>query len=590
MTQLTGIPRDRIQFFTAAALIALFSFLWFYFPARYVLFANHDVTLFLTTPDYLKPFLKRPGGFLEYAGSFIAQFLRFRLAGALLLAGIVTTSFLLVAQWARRNGRIRDSVVAGVVTAALFISMINYYPHRMHHSLGLLLSLFLAGRAPIGGRDMRIFMGIALPLLYVLGGGFVWFFILTWIFRSLFREMKFRREWLIWGVGYPALILLVFSRFIYLQPFRELLLNPLPLGPDYGRVIWPLVFAGWIWFSPLLAWFLTRVGWEGKWRKLTVPLVMLTGSVLVIGLSYNRKNAEFFMIEELAVNEEWEGLLRYADEHPSTNLFGSFYTNLALFYQDRLCRSLFDYPQPFGRRGLCFEWDAKGEVLRRGSDFFWAIGFVNEAHHWAFESMIVDGITRRNLRRLIQTELVSGNLTLAGKYIGLMNRTLFDKGLSRNYARYLDNPGSILQDPHLGARAGIRIRKDFFADGLDLERNLKFLAESEPATKPVLDYLMALYLLERRVDEIVALLPGYLEMTRQPLPVLLDETLLVYKITHREDNRTGISVSEQTSRKFEEYAGILRQTRDQEEAARLLYPKFGHTFWFYLNFSELLNY
>ena len=157
------------------------------------------------------------------------------------------------------------------------------------------------------------------------------------------------------------------------------------------------------------------------------------------------------MIEEFAVNEEWGALLRYADAHPSTNLFGTFYTNLALYHQDRLCRSLFHYPQPFGRRGLCFEWDAKGEVLRRGSDFFWAIGFINEAHHWAFESMIVDGITRRNLRRLIQTELVNGNLVLAEKYIGLMNRTLFDQGLARHYARFIDDPGLIGQDPELGA-------------------------------------------------------------------------------------------------------------------------------------------
>jgi hypothetical protein len=382
---------------------------------------------------------------------------------------------------------------------------------------------------------------------------------------------------------------MVSGRFIFLQPVRRLLLNPLPLGQEYGSATWSFLFAGWILFLPLLARLLILSGWAGRWRSISISVAALAGSILIVSFSYNRKNAEFFMIEEFAVNEEWGALLRYADAHPSTNLFGTFYTNLALYHQDRLCRSLFHYPQPFGRRGLCFEWDAKGEVLRRGSDFFWAIGFINEAHHWAFESMIVDGITRRNLRRLIQTELVNGNLVLAEKYIGLMNRTLFDQGLARHYARFIDDPGLIGQDPELGAGSGIRIREDFFADGLDLENNLKSLGGHQRMTKPVLDYLMALYLLERRVDDIVALLPEYMEVTQRPLPVLLDETLLVYKITHREDNQTNISVSEETMQRFEAYAGMLRQYRDQKEAARMLYPGYGHTFWFYLNFSELLN-
>ena len=51
------------------------AFGWFYGPARYVMLANQDVSLFLTTPEYFHSFVQRPGGFLQYTGDFLSQFL-----------------------------------------------------------------------------------------------------------------------------------------------------------------------------------------------------------------------------------------------------------------------------------------------------------------------------------------------------------------------------------------------------------------------------------------------------------------------------------------------------------------------------------
>jgi hypothetical protein len=170
-----------------------------------------------------------------------------------------------------------------------------------------------------------------------------------------------------------------------------------------------------------------------------------------------------------------------------------------------------------------------------------------------------------------------------------MKRTLFDRPLARHYSHFLEHPEFIVEDPVLGPRSVIRIREDFFAEGIDLEQNLQSMIRNDIRTQPVMDYMMALYLLERRVDDMAAFLPVYLEEAPQ-LPRLLDEALLVYKITRREENQTNIAVSEPTMRRFEEYAGILRQYRDQNEAARILHPRFGNSFWFYLNFSELIGY
>ena len=362
----------------------------------------------------------------------------------------------------------------------------------------------------------------------------------------------------------------------------------LPFGPEYGNSPWPWLFTGWIFLYMIMAgirdpWKRIRPLWQTLAGATSCILVM----VLVLHFSYNRKNAEFFQIEKLAVDEEWDGLLHYVEEHPSNNLFGTFYTNLALLRKGRICQDLFRYSQAFGSRGLCFEWDSKSEILKRGGDFYWAINYMNEAHHWAFESMIVDGFTQRNLTRLIQTELVRGNFKIAERYIDLLGSSMFQKSRADRYRPFLNNPAVIEKDPELGPRMKFHISNDFFSEGQDLESGLNMLLANDPLNRPAYDYLMALLLLEKKVDKIADRLPEYIETCNGTLPELVEESLVVYKLTHKEDQLSDIDISVSTMQRFREYTRILQQYRDPADAARMLYPSFQNSFWFYLNFSSL---
>lgn len=567
-----------------------FSFLWFYYPAEYVLIANQDLSLFIRSSEYLLSFLDRPAGLIEYIGSFLNQFFRFRFAGALVLAGIITTGYFATCRLEARVSGKQGKYLSGVFTSVLLMGMHNYYPHQVSHSLGFILSMGLVAFLPSVKSNKNVFLVIAIPLFYFIGGGYVWFFCGLVFASSIVGINKTDYYTILLTTLYPAIIILVGTKMVYLNTFKELVLRPLPFGVEYGVSPWPYVFIAWM----ILFMFLVRVPIhiriaDTMWRRVSETVLVVIGLVLVLQFSFNRKNAEFFQIEKLAVREDWDGVLNYTAKHPSTNLFGSFYTNLALVRKGMICTELFQYPQPFGVKGLCFDWEAKSEILRRGGDFFWTIHLVNEAQHWAFESMIVDGFTQRNLKRLIQTELVRGNFGVAEKYIHYLGSALFHKKISNHYKQFLNNRKDIENDPELGPRLNIQWRDDFFSEGADLEENLRLMLTNDPSNRQAYDYLMALLLLEKEVDKIAASLPGYLEAGDGVIPTLLDESLLVYKISHREENLTGITVSQATIQGFEEYTRILGQYRDQKVAAQMLYPIFGDSFWFYLNFSSLPN-
>jgi hypothetical protein len=586
MQQKLMFKRRHINTWYGAAFF-LFAFFWLYYPGEYVLIANQDLRLFFVSKEHFFSFLDRPGGVLEYLGHFLTQFYRFRIPGALILAALLTASYFLAVEILSKSSRRRELLILAMMVPLILLGMHNFYPHQIQHSLGFFLAISFALLVPKDGRKERIFHALAVPLLYFLLGGFVWFYCALVLARHAGKR-KLMPDLLFWVLAYPALLIFLSSVLFLIHSARELFLISLPLDQAYPIPWLPFIFAGWV----ILMVVLDSLEFNGikvkhKWGVVIKIITLLSGAFLILNFTYNRKNAEFFQIEKLAVEEDWAGLLSYVDQHPSSNLFGTFYTNLALVNTGKLNSALFNYPQPYGRRGLSFNWEEKEEILKRGADFFWAIRFINEAHHWAFESMIVNGFTQRNLKMLIQTELARGHYRVAQKYIHLLERSLFHKKMAGDFQAILDHSVSMGEDSEIGPGVRLSFRNIFFTDGLDLEKNLRNLIANDPENQAAYDYLMALLLLEKRVDDIALLLPSYAAIHTGELPRLLEESLLIYKLLHRDETTPEMGISEQTRIRFDSYFKVLQSARDQNQAARILYPEYKSSFWFHMNFGTL---
>ena len=153
----TPTYHKRVLIYVSGITLFAISFLWFCFPGEYVLIANRDLSLFRTSPDYFLSFMDRPGGLLEYLGSFLGQFFRFRLTGALLLAVMVTSAFYLGNRLITGSPNNKGLIIPGAITPILFMGMHNYYPHQLSHSLGFILVMAVAGAFPHKEIRKRIF-------------------------------------------------------------------------------------------------------------------------------------------------------------------------------------------------------------------------------------------------------------------------------------------------------------------------------------------------------------------------------------------------------------------------------------------------
>ena len=158
--------------------------------------------------------------------------------------------------------RINKKMVSGKplsLTTLLIPSLIllmlqaNYY-HMMEYNLGILMVLsYYLLLVSTGERYHHVLVLILFPLYYFLTGAYAQIFLLMYIFHNLVFE-KGRRRFI-----YSLLLLsvatatyFIFLKIVFLQPFQQLLLFPLPLLESTSYTVIFVILVVFIIFYPLI--------------------------------------------------------------------------------------------------------------------------------------------------------------------------------------------------------------------------------------------------------------------------------------------------------------------------------------------------
>lgn len=81
---------------------------------------------------------------------------------------------------------------------------------------------------------------------------------------------------------------------------------------------------------------------------------------------------------------------------------------------------------------------------------------INEAERWAFENMVMKGITPQDLLMLVKCEIINGNYRMAAKYAAMLSKTFSYREEAKEYLGLLADTALIDSHPELGAKRGKR--------------------------------------------------------------------------------------------------------------------------------------
>ncbi len=557
----------QLPSYVGLAAIFATSFLAFSFLYDYVIGFQSETNdcFFLFGGSFLAEFFDRPAGLLGYAGRFVGQFYHHRWLGALIVSASVTCFGALFHRvLAKLDGEV--PVAKTVLPCILLLTLHLSTLCLVQDTLGLIADCgsFLGYLSLRGKLGRRVYALAATPILYFCLGVYAWVFI-VWVLACECLDGPLRSD-LPFKIGYVLLAIsipLAAWRWVFMITLRTALLSPALLHAPFRTVsatsavsdfnqdaclaialaglllllpFWDRLFAG----TRLVAcWRVKRTTRSRVALAVALPVL----AILVHWVRYDAPLATSDACRRLYKQRKWDALLERAEANPFGDFRIQFMTNFALCQKGRLLDEMFAYPQVWGTRGLIFNFSGRQSnpaeddtgVAMYNSDLFYEMGHANAAFQHAYNSLTVREKTYDTLKRMAQCSIVNGNYETAGKYLNILERTLFEREFALRHKAIIADRDAVERE------FGALKRRLPIADGHIFGPPylcLMILLDAQPDNRMAADYLMAWFLLDKTDDSIESVVcPEGIEQLKvagyTSIPTHCQEAMLLYETARR---------------------------------------------------------
>ena len=276
---------------------------------------------------------------------------------------------------------------------------------------------------------------------------------------------------------------------------------------------------------PILAPFFAKLP-----QKIAIPTLVGVEILAVIVLypkSFDQTTYRLIDYDYMVRANDWDGILRYSNEHDPDLPLSVSATNLAAGMTNQLDAHAFDYYQrgteglipPFVKETLS-SWTT-GEIL-------FQLGMINSAQRFYFEGM--ESIPNYNksgraIRRLAETAIIRGEYTLAEKYLTMLKNTVFYKKWAQRNLDLIKDPQGVENHPLYGTLRKRMIDENYLFSGGEIDKTLGQLFLKDPGNNLAKQYLILYPLLQRDLNKFVQYMGVVAEAQPKYNPLLAQQAL-----------------------------------------------------------------
>lgn len=586
MSQRKRLLPDKYADWLFALVVGIGLFFYFYFVIKPVLYYAAQEPVFFFDKLFVRDFLTRPGGMLEYCAALLSQFFYYPLIGSLLLAAMFILFIRLLRATLKKSTGCEPSLLLFIPATMLLIAH-GHYKHPLAIDLVFLSALaFMLLFAALKSHLFRIlFLPAALPIFYFFAGSGLFFFTLFGIFYEIVQKRQ---------LVLPLIILLLSivlpvasGSGLFLVRIKDAFTQP---AFPHGKITLFLLV---LYLTPLFIAFIVVLA-----RKLNISFTLMQkpmwrAAAVVFSLTLffglplltNKNNQKsFWKFTYYARIGEWYKLLDLCRKPFPASPQVQCLINRALCHTGQLGDRMFRYPQDFGLNSLFLMDDVALSTPLIRSDLYFDLRHFNESKHWAHEAASVTGETCWNLQRLALLYLLYNEKPVARLYLEKLKKTIPLRTWAEQYAHFMKNDVDIKDDPFIGPMLDFVIKRDFLSFVKNPILDLQNLTQENPHNKFAADYLMMSFLLTRQLQKFVEKLEK-----DKPLPKHYQEALLVY-VSQVPDSRVQLRdyrVAPETLQRFQAFQSTLAANQQNRIAAeKALAVNFSDTYWYYLIFHQ----
>jgi len=590
-----GIIRNPNFCFSGFFLFLFFYYLLFFKPFLYY---HYHQPIFLFDAIYIKGFCLYPGGPAECITQFLFQFFYFNLLGSLIISAFLATIFIIIYKLVKKIGNFKYSFLISSLPVGLLLITQNYYNFPMAITVKYLLALILFfAYTKVPDRFKMFFVLLFFLIYYILGGwAYLFFIVLCSLYELFFRDGSKKYIY----AGFNVLLYLLYpyvaARYLFTISLKEAYLFIAPYEVYYEPFL----------FDPGLFFYLTFLSFPllqitlfvylkflkdrvknhaksfSKYRLAQLIFIVLTGT-LILTISFNRSEKKKIQIDYFAEQGRWQELLLSIKKTDEYDRLVNFNVNRALYHTGQMLDNLFVYPQLLGSDGLFITKIIASQFSIPASDLYFDLGHVQASRVMAYEGQTKFRYNPRILKRLVITNIIDGKYVIGKKFLDILDKSILHKKWVKHYENYLFDKSLIKSDSLIQLKRRQRPESDFFIDNVTPKHDLVNLLNKR--NKMAFEYLMAYYLLDGKLVNLVNNLDKFKEFGYRKYPRHIEEALLLYSILapSRKIN-IEYKINPNTVEEFKQFNVILSKCGSEAEAKSLLEKKFSNTYWYYVRF------
>ncbi len=576
---------------------------------------------FLTGWPFLENSLGLPGGFVMYVSGFLSQGYYYSWLGAL----IITLSSLCLCELSRRHlvaaGYARATVLSSF-PAILLLLMYSRYKHPLSAclavSLGLLCSLIFE-RLPLRRLVIRtaVYCLMAAVLFWLAAAGGLLIFALMTVIYGIFMRRDFVLSVLAPTAGFG--IIWCLALYVFLLPPRQAFIVLTPISPAVTEgmntlsTVLIITLYGLVPSSALLLLagrqVFTKIGRRRKKRAkqskgnkrlspamlkrpalAAIPIVLMVAGLYI---SYDQMSKPFVLAHDYSLRRQWDEIIALGRNLPKgkSNVYFNHDNIRALYHTDRLPYDMFKFPQIPHGLFLTHEEKASHLTELKLCDVFIELGHVNMAEKLASEVLAAKSHSGAAVEKLAWINIIKGRNRTAKIYLNALKKDLICCGAAEALIGALDGRFPPDQAAHVDGIRSCMYQEGHPGTADDApEQMLRGLLAHNPHNKMAFEYLMAYYLLARRVDEIAANVERLKDLGYHTIPTLYEEAMIIYFGTKGQRiDLNKFNIRRETIDRYMKFVQLRNSMRpdNRQTVLNRLISEFGSSYFFYCTFGRV---
>jgi hypothetical protein len=568
---------------------------------------------FLNNYNFFAEHLYMPGKLAEYAAKFISQFFYYNWTGTIAILGagllIVVLFSLVFGTIKELKGRYIPSFLFFLIYTPLF----NDYCFPFETVLQVLIAIVLLYLFVIlyvkKINPYILYLCIALILYYIAGSGSFMLFSICSVIIVFFKTgFKKGIVFLVLAVSLSSLVPYFLYKFIFNISLSDAYLYIVPQMPvltkyNPGNLFW--IFYCFLPFSILFLSiisaildslqkrnssflakagpFLSRFHVNGLVTNLILFVLISLVTIFVLKGTTNQHRKNIVLADYYNYHEQWDKTINIAQSDSEYDIFLNYYYNRAIDHYANYVDLFFNYPQLMGGDGLFPDRLVAANTVLISSDFYFDLGYISQAHHWAHEAQTALPYSPRILKRLVITNLIFENYKAAKNILVLMNDMFFYKDFVKKYMPYTEDSSLTNKDSLIIEKRSFLPVKTVVIDSY--EQRMQDLLENNSNNKRAFDHLALYCLLNHRLNSFYKLVPSISKFYRST-PRIFEEGILLYLIGSKKTTNLD-KISALSKNKISEFYRIfLEAGRDKQAAKAMLTNCCANTYFYYVFYTS----